>query len=125
MTTRLRRQAHIYENMPGNISATLMGPFRQARPGSYFADPSNPPEQSEVALFHQPSSAHSTSYMTSHGQDQQAQPQTQQFNLVDPQTWGLSTWSDWDNSGSDVHLSFPVLDEEDDHTDSDTSSDDQ
>ena len=28
--TRLRRQAHVYENVPGNISQTLMGLFRQA-----------------------------------------------------------------------------------------------
>ena len=35
---QLRRYGHITENYPGNIGQALHGPFRQARPGAYFAE---------------------------------------------------------------------------------------
>ena len=38
MTDSLRRWGRIAEGAPGNIASALYGPFRQARPGSYFTD---------------------------------------------------------------------------------------
>ena len=38
MTMQLRRHGHISEGAPGNIAASLQGPFRQARPGAYLAE---------------------------------------------------------------------------------------
>ena len=39
MITQVRRQGHIQEHSPGNIATILQGPFRQARPGAYYAEP--------------------------------------------------------------------------------------
>ena len=41
MITQVRRQGHIQEHTPGNIATILQGPFRQARPGAYYAEPEN------------------------------------------------------------------------------------
>ena len=38
MTADLRRWGRIQEGVPGNIAQTLYGPFRQARPGAYYAE---------------------------------------------------------------------------------------
>ena len=36
MITQVRRQGHIQEAAPGNIATIQQGPFRQARPGTYY-----------------------------------------------------------------------------------------
>ena len=41
MITQVRREGHIQEHTPGNIATILQGPFRQARPGAYCAEPEN------------------------------------------------------------------------------------
>ena len=38
LITQVRRQGHIQEAAPGNIATILQGPFRQARPGSYYVE---------------------------------------------------------------------------------------
>ena len=38
LLTLVRRQGHITEAAPGNIATILQGPFRQAKPGAYFAE---------------------------------------------------------------------------------------
>ena len=40
LRTALRRQGHIMEGVPGNVSTLLRGPMREARPGAYMAEQS-------------------------------------------------------------------------------------
>ena len=45
----LRRYGHIQENHPNNIGQSLQGPFRQARPGQYFAESDPQPGESSAS----------------------------------------------------------------------------
>ena len=51
LCTQLRRFGRIAEGAPGNISTLLSGPMRQARPGSYYQQSVDAPDNSQQAFF--------------------------------------------------------------------------
>ena len=55
LLTQVRRQGHIREAAPGNIATILQGPFRQARSGQYYVDPSNSQTQQLQSYWQQQS----------------------------------------------------------------------
>jgi len=140
MCTQLRRYGHISEGAPGNIAASLHGPARQARPGAYLAqtDLQNAARRS----------AHNSG-MASYFGNAQADPSQQgMWDALIPQSVfpedpddAFAAWATGEGRQADPGTNrsgerqqadpapshqhaFPVVNDEDDGTDTDTSSDD-
>ena len=128
MCTQLRRFGHISENAPGNIATALQGPFRQARPGAYLAQPDHDgpwhaaqgtlarynPGSSERTFFGEDAAEHPGGFWDSllpqpyDGQNDETFPTTDYgYQPISEQAYA-------------AHAEM----EEDDGTDTDTSSDD-
>ena len=90
LCTALRRQGHIMEGVPGNVSTLLRGPMREARPGAYVTD------QQGDAIAQSPG----TQQQTYFGRNQSASDQGDWGSAPWEATAGTIPFTDWTGGGS-------------------------